>query len=122
MKTPRQIRRAPTETAAGKLSLAETLIAELLRQSSNPLFGLELVRRSPPGELQLKKGTIYVTLERMEKKGLVTSELETAPPPHVGEGDFYIPRRMYRLTPQGRAALAATKSVLRQYQAFLQED
>lgn len=102
-----------------KLSLTETVIAELLRQSAKPLFGLELVRRSPPGELQLKKGTIYVTLERMEKKGLVTSELETAPPSHVKEGDFYIPRRMYRLTSRGLDALAATKAMLGQYYDFL---
>lgn len=122
MTATRQPRPAQPQPAPGKLSLAESLIAELLRQSSKPLFGLELVRRSPPGELQLKKGTIYVTLERMEKKGLVTSELETAPPPHVRKGDFYIPRRMYRLTPQGRAALVATKSVLGQYHAFLHGD
>jgi DNA-binding PadR family transcriptional regulator len=52
-------------------------------------------------------------------KGLVTSELETAPPPHVKEGNFYIPRRMYQLTPRGRDALAATKSMLGQYHDFL---
>lgn len=97
-----------TDTPATKLSLTEAVIAHLLRESAPaPLFGLELVRRSSAGELKLKKGTIYVTLERMEKKGLVTSELETAPPPHIKEDGFYIPRRMYRLTPLGEQALAA---------------
>ncbi|MBL1259843.1 MAG: hypothetical protein COB33_004835 [Thiotrichaceae bacterium] len=51
-----------------KLSLTEAVIAHLLQQSTAPLFGLELVRRSSSGKLKLKKGTIYVTLERMEKR------------------------------------------------------
>ena len=103
----------------GKLSLTEAVIAHLLRQSSTPLFGLELVRRSAGGELELKKGTIYVTLERMEKKGLVTSELETARPPHLKEGDFYIPRRMYQLTPTGIKALEALEDAVAQIPGFL---
>ena len=102
-----------------KLSLTEAVVAQLLQESPTPLFGLEMVRRSPPGELQLKKGTIYVTLERMDKKGLVTSKLETTRPPHLKPDDFYIPRRMYWLTEQGSAALEATKEVLAQYHGFL---
>ncbi|HHM04752.1 MAG TPA: hypothetical protein ENJ19_03305 [Gammaproteobacteria bacterium] len=102
-----------------KLSLTEAVIAHLLRQSDAPLFGLELVRRSAGGELKLKKGTIYVTLERMEKKGLVISELETAPPPHVKEGDFYIPRRLYTLTPKGMQALEALEDAVARIPGFL---
>lgn len=104
----------------GKLSLTEAIIAHLLRESAPaPLFGLELVRRSAAGELRLKKGTIYVTLERMEKKGLVTSELETSPPPDLKEGDFYIPRRMYRLTPKGLQGLAALEEAVARIPGFL---
>ncbi len=107
-------------TTTPKLSLNEAIIAHLLRASSpQPLFGLELVRRSSSGNLQLKKGTIYVTLERMEKKGLVESELETSPPPHIKEGDFYIPRRMYRLTPLGERALATLEEAVAQIPGFL---
>ncbi len=103
-----------------KLSLNEAIIAHLLRQSSpDPLFGLEMVRRSSTGKLQLKKGTIYVTLERMEKKGLVLSDLETSPPPHIKEGDFYIPRRMYQLTPLGKQALTALEEAVAQIPGFL---
>ncbi|MEW5756445.1 MAG: helix-turn-helix transcriptional regulator [Pseudomonadota bacterium] len=109
-----------TDTPATKLSLTEALIAHLLRESAPaPLFGLELVRRSSSGDLKLKKGTIYVTLERMEKKGLVTSELETSPPPHFKEGDFYIPRRMYRLTPAGEQALIALEQAVARIPGFL---
>ncbi len=102
-----------------KLSLTEAVIAHLLQRSSVPLFGLELVRRSSSGKLKLKKGTIYVTLERMEKKGLVTSERETAPPSHLKEGDFYIPRRLYTLTPRGSQALAALEEAVAQIPGFL---
>lgn len=103
-----------------KLSLVEAVIAHLLRQSRPaPLFGLELVRRSPAGELKLKKGTIYVTLERMENKGLVTSTLETSPPPDIKKGAFYIPRRMYKLTDRGLRALAALETSAAQLSGFL---
>jgi len=103
-----------------KLSLNEAIIIHLLRQSSpQPLFGLELVRRSSASNLQLKKGTIYVTLERMEKKGLVASKLETSPPPHIKKGDFYIPRRMYHLTPLGARSLAGLEDAVAQIPGFL---
>lgn len=102
-----------------KLSLTEAVIAHLLRESTTPLFGLELIRRSSSGKLQLKKGTIYVTLERMEKKDLVTSERETSPPPHIKEGDFYIPRRLYTLTPRGLQALALLEEAVAQIPGFL---
>jgi len=108
------------EIPTPKLSLNEAIIAHLLRQNSpDPLFGLELVRRSSTGKLQLKKGTIYVTLERMEKKGLVLSKLETAPPPHIEEGNFYIPRRMYQLTPVGQQALSTLEEAVAQIPGFL---
>ena len=102
-----------------KLSLTEAVIAHLLRDSTAPLFGLELIRRSSSGKLKLKKGTIYVTLERMEKKGLVTSERETSPPPHIKEGDFYIPRRLYTLTPRGLQALTLLEEAVAQIPGFL---
>lgn len=108
-----------SDSPVTKLSPAEAVIANLLRQSATPLFGLEMVRRSPAGEYQLKKGTIYVTLERMENKGLVTSTRETSPPPDLKEGAFYIPRRMYTLTPQGLQALAATRKAISQLHGFL---
>lgn len=103
-----------------KLSLTEAVIAHLLRQNKpKPLYGLEMVRLSSDGDLQLKKGTIYVTLERMEKKGLIVSELETTPPSEVKKGDFYIPRRMYKLTPKGTKALQALETAVAKIPGFL---
>jgi len=76
----------------------EALILQLLIDAGE-LYGLELVAQS---KRRLKRGTVYVTLGRMEKKRFITSRLE-APPPAAGG----MPRRLYSATPDGRRVLAA---------------
>jgi DNA-binding PadR family transcriptional regulator len=73
------------------MSATESLVLELLRGGKQ--YGLELVDASG-GEL--KRGTIYVTLSRMEEKGFVTSWQEERPPGAVG-----MARRLYRSTAYG---------------------
>ena len=85
------------------LSSKETLILELLVQKE--LYGLQLVAAS---KRRLKRGTIYVTLARMETKGYVTSRAED-PPPDAGG----LPRRMYRPTALGRRVLETWTQVAR---------
>lgn len=80
------------------LSLKESLILELLI-GAKEMYGLELVAASAGA---LKRGTVYVTLARMEDKGYVASRLEAAPPAAGG-----LPRRLYAPTPLGRDVLAA---------------
>lgn len=87
------------------LSPKESLILDLLVQHGQ-MYGLELVAASPR---QLKRGTVYVTLGRMEDKGYVTSRLEDAPPRAGG-----LPRRIYRPTPLGRRVLDAWTTVIGQ--------
>ena len=84
-----------------KLSAKETLILELLVEQSE-MYGLELVAASGK---QLKRGTVYVTLGRMEEKGYISSRLDDAPPDMGG-----MPRRLYQATPLGRRVLAAWTS------------
>ena len=48
----------------------------------------------------VKRGTVYVTLQRMEEKGFVTSHEESETPEHIG-----IPRRLYKVTSLGALAL-----------------
>src|SRR2546425_12678486 len=81
-----------------RLSPKETLILELLIDGRE-LYGLQLVAAS---RRRLKRGTVYVTLGRMEQKGYVTSRLEDAPPDAGG-----LPRRVYQPTALGRRVLAA---------------
>lgn len=79
-----------------RLSATESLILDLLR--SRDMYGLELVTES---EGALKRGTVYVTLGRMEEKGYVESRAEKKPL-HSG-----LPRRLYRATALGARVLDA---------------
>lgn len=83
------------------LSAKETLILELLSRGAE-MYGLELVAAS---RRRLKRGTVYVTLGRMEEKGYITSHLE-APPSTAGG----LPRRLYQPTALGRRVLATWSS------------
>jgi DNA-binding PadR family transcriptional regulator len=78
------------------LSLKETVILELLVRE-HELYGLQLVAAS---KRRLKRGTVYVTLGRMQDKGYITSRLEDSPP---GAGGM--PRRLYQPTALGRRVL-----------------
>ena len=82
------------------LSRLEALVIDLLA-SRAPTYGLDLVARSNG---LLKRGSVYVTLGRMEGKGYVVSRLDDRP----GEGP---PRRLYEPTSLGLRALVASRLV-----------
>lgn len=88
-----------------RLSSIESLILELLTQHEEAMYGLQLVAAS---RRRLKRGTIYVTLGRMEEKGYLTSRLEDAPPDAGG-----LPRRLYQPTALGRRVLTAWTTAAR---------
>lgn len=67
-------------------------------------YGLELVNASDGA---LKRGTVYVTLARMEEKGLL---LVRRPPP--GKHEAGLPRPRYRASALGQRLLAATEQWL----------
>ena len=90
--------------AAPRLSGKELLVLELLA-NARPQYGLELVAASRG---RLKRGTVYVTLGRMEDKGYVTSRTEDAP-----DGAGGLPRRLYDATPYGLRVLKAWTTLLR---------
>jgi DNA-binding PadR family transcriptional regulator len=80
-----------------RLSPTEALILELLR--TGEMYGLQMVQESRG---TLKRGTVYVTLGRMEEKGYVESR------PEVGQGEAIgLPRRLYRPTGLGLRVLDA---------------
>jgi DNA-binding PadR family transcriptional regulator len=80
------------------LSPKEALILKLLTENGET-YGLALVA-SAGGKL--KRGTVYVTLGRMEDKGFVESRQEAQAPEAVG-----LPRRLYKPTARGAAVLKA---------------
>ena len=75
-----------------RLSRKETAILALLI-GKGEMFGLEMVEAS---EGELKRGTIYVTLQRMGDKGYIESREEPRSLPEIG-----IPRRKYLATGLG---------------------
>ena len=83
----------------------ERLILELLA-AEGPMYGLQLVEQSDGA---LKRGTVYVTLGRMEAKNLVESEQEPVPPGGIG-----LPRRIYRPTALGERMLRAWTAFARE--------
>ena len=80
-----------TEQRLPSISSTESLVLDLLESSER--YGLELVDAS---EGRLKRGSIYVTLGRMEAKGFVASHQEDRAPGAIG-----LPRRLYRPTAYG---------------------
>ena len=79
-----------------RLSRTEQFILELL-VADDDLFGLQIVERSQGA---VKRGTVYVTLGRMQDKGYVESRSEPPVPGAIG-----LPRRLYRPTAYGAAVL-----------------
>lgn len=80
-----------TEPRLPSMSRTESLVMELLDGSER--YGLELVDASGGA---LKRGSVYVTLARMEEKGFIDSRQEER-----GRGVSGLPRRLYRATPYG---------------------
>jgi DNA-binding PadR family transcriptional regulator len=86
----------------------QRLILELL-VSQRPMYGLQLVEASRG---RLKRGTVYVTLGRMEEKGYVESEQDSLPAGAAG-----LPRRLYRPTALGARVLHAWTALARELTA-----
>lgn len=85
--------KASREEKIPNLSGKEALIMEILLEGlTAELYGLELVRRSGN---RLKRGTVYVTLSRLEDKGFIESREDTEP------NMSGIPRRLYKVTGYG---------------------
>jgi DNA-binding PadR family transcriptional regulator len=80
-----------------RLSPKEAEILEALR--GREMFGLQLVEASRG---RVKRGTVYVTLGRMQEKGFVESRLEDRRPGSIG-----LPRRLYQATAFGVRVLEA---------------
>ena len=84
----------------------ERLILDLL-VAHGPLYGLQLVKLS---DGMLKRGTVYITLARMEAKGYVDSNQEPLPPGAIG-----LPRRIFHPTPLGIRVLTAWVTLAREF-------
>lgn len=86
------------------LSNKEFIVLQMLIENDE-MFGLEMVESS---EGNLKRGTIYVTLQRMSEKGLVESREESR-----SEGEIGIARRIYKATGLGERVFKAQQLALK---------
>jgi DNA-binding PadR family transcriptional regulator len=77
-------------------STTEILVMSLLQAGEK--YGLELIRESGG---KLKRGTVYITLGRLEERGLVLSRIDKKA---INPG---LPRPRYRLTEAGERMLQA---------------
>lgn len=76
------------------MSLPTLLVLRALaEQGDQPLYGYDLMRRT-----ELKSGTLYPILTRLERHGYLASEWEAVDPAQAGRPA----RRVYTLTPEGR--------------------
>ena len=99
-------------TAANKQSaLTEPTLMILLALWTAPLHGYGIrreIRGFSRGRIQLGNGTVYETLPRLEQIGWIRAVQDVAPVRGRRE------RRLYELTENGRKALCAEHSRLRQ--------
>lgn len=79
------------------ISATESLVLDLMGRGER--YGLELIDMA---DGRLKRGSVYVTLGRMEAKGFVTSRQEERQAGAIG-----LPRRLYKATPYGLKVRAA---------------
>jgi DNA-binding PadR family transcriptional regulator len=77
------------------------IVIAILGQLREPHYGYSLRERLAEQGLEVKEGTLYPLLRRLEDQGLLDSEWE------VGEGR---PRRYYRLSRHGKKVLAELKN------------
>jgi PadR family transcriptional regulator, regulatory protein PadR len=96
------------QTRSPRLSATEQQILDLL-VSHDEMFGLQIVQASHGA---VKRGTVYVTLGRMQDKGFVESRTEAQTPGAIG-----LPRRLYKPTAYGvavhRAWAQASRTIAR---------
>ena len=74
------------------------LILAVLSQLEHEEYGYSLLTRLSEGGLEIDQGTLYPLMRRLESQGLLESDWR------IAEAR---PRRYYKLSPQGRQALAA---------------
>ena len=81
--------------------------------SHEAVYGLAMIEELSRHGYKLSPGTLYPLLHGLEKKGYLKSALER---------DGRSGRRVYRITPAGRRALAAGKLKVRELFSELFED
>jgi PadR family transcriptional regulator PadR len=99
------------ELNAGTSSL---VLLSVLSRSQEPMYGYQIARmldESGPDILMMKQGTLYPVLRSLEGNSLLESMVE----PSVSGP----PRRYYKITEEGRLALAGWLEIWKQTKKFV---
>lgn len=87
----------------------EQLVLLAILHLDNDAYGMEvrseIERRT---EREVSYGAVYTTLDRLERKGYVAHRMGDAAPVRGGRA-----RKYFRVLPEGKAALRATRDALR---------
>lgn len=92
-----------------RLGKKDVVILDLL-PAGKEMYGLEMVKASGG---KLDRTSVYVYLARLEEKGFLESRQVKQ------EGASGMPRRLYRITGAGVAALIANQTALESWKAAL---
>lgn len=93
----------------------ETLVLSALRQGNG--HGFEILHRlktAGSGALNLKEGSLYPALYRLEAAGMIKGDWEDAKTTRRGPR-----RRIYQLTPKGRRRFLAARGEFQQFTAVI---
>jgi DNA-binding PadR family transcriptional regulator len=106
----------PSTSPLGEFEVVVLMAVLHLLQTGDGAFGSairdEIARRSGR---RVPRGSIYITLDRLEDKGLLASRLGEA---SAGRGGR--PKRLFRVTPTGRTAVKHSLTLLTRMQAGLE--
>ena len=106
-----QTKKFQKELNSGTSSL---VLLSVLGRSKEPMYGYQIAKmleESGPEILMMKQGTLYPVLRSLEDNGLLESKVE----PSVSGP----PRRYYKITEDGRAALAEWLEIWKQTKKFV---
>jgi DNA-binding PadR family transcriptional regulator len=104
-----------TQTPLGEFELVVALAVLHLMAREEPALGASVLAEiRSRGERAVARGAVYVTLDRLAGKGLLSSRLAAGPVTRGGR-----PRRVYRATARGTAAVRQSLGVLGRMQAGL---
>jgi DNA-binding PadR family transcriptional regulator len=104
----RRLKNADKKTPPS-VSNTEAAILQMLAEHGE-LYGLEMISKNSA----LKRGTIYVTLDRLEDKGLISSRTVEPPPGSRGPA-----RRLYKITGLGGHVVNIRRMIASAWSGYL---
>ena len=102
-----------------KKGVLEMLVLRLL--AAQPAHGYALIvrlRAASGGQLDLKEGTLYPILYRLEEEGCITSVWNS---PDGPDAPARLPRRVYSITEDGRTVLARERAVWQRFAGTVEQ-